>query len=535
MASGGTTLQPLPGPARQARAPADRSQSEYHRCCQETDAGRSAREGSHMPDKLTGPANKLLKYTSILLVILGAAAFVLEGTILVALLTEGSAAFVGDLRSSGLPTDAMTTTVAVTASAAVGLLTALLEIWAGRCGLLLRQGSGTSDRCQTLGIVLAGLSAITWLTDRITTGSLGPADFASLVLHIAVPVAFYAAARREERDDFWEGIKEQAVMRPAGARTAARINDRFVLDAVSGMMRPAREGEDPQVELLSLDEYERRENDSAVARHLAHSARSIHHCTASTFEDSVYGSLLIPREDLLASKMPFDSDVALGFNLEKGHLELVSDDADAASFVAFYLENQTLVKHSPATVLFELCDLVVHDDMTYLIDVEDKLDHLEDNMSEDVNEIPQDFTDFVMRTRSDLRVLESFYRQLSDVADSVATSPARVTSEQTTELFRVLSSRTERLAADARNLRDYALQIRSMYQGKIDVRQNKLMSVLTIVSTIFMPLTLLTSWYGMNFEYMPELHNSYAYYAIIAVAVGIATGEVVWFKRKRWF
>ena len=167
--------------------------------------------------------------------------------------------------------------------------------------------------------------------------------------------------------------------------------------------------------------------------------------------------------------------------------------------------------------------------------MEDRLDHLEDNMSEDVNEIPQDFTDFVMRTRSDLRVLESFYRQLSDVADSVATSPARVTSEQTSELFHVLSSRTDRLASDARNLRDYALQIRSMYQGKIDVRQNKVMTVLTIVSTIFMPLTLLTSWYGMNFEYMPELHNHYSYYMVIAVAVAVATAEIVWFKRKRWF
>ena len=74
-----------------------------------------------------------------------------------------------------------------------------------------------------------------------------------------------------------------------------------------------------------------------------------------------------------------------------------------------------------------------------------------------------------------------------------------------------------------------------MYQGKIDVRQNKVMTVLTLVSTIFMPLTLLTSWYGMNFEYMPELHNHYSYYMVIAVAVAVATAEIVWFKRKRWF
>ena len=481
----------------------------------------------------TGPNNKLLKWTSVLLVVLGAVGVVLEVSLAVGLGTQGVTPFLPDLERAGLPTDIMTVTVALSSSIVAGLLNSSLQLWAGRCGLLLRHGRGTAERCQVLGIVLAGLSAITWLTDRITSGALGSVDLVSLVLYIAVPVTFYAAARREERDDFWEGIKERSVLKPT-PRVAERVNDRFVLDERTGALRPAGEGERPSVELLSLDEYERRESDTAVARHLAHSARSIHHCTASTFEDSVYGTLLIPRENLVASGMPFDSDVALAFNLEQGHLELVSDDADAARFVAYYLENQMLVKHSPATVLFEMCDIVIHDDMTYLIDVEDRLDHLEDNMSEDVNEIPQDFTDFVMGTRSDLRVLESFYRQLSDVADSVATSPARVTSEQTTELFRVLASRSERLAGDARNLRDYALQIRSMYQGKIDVRQNKVMTVLTIVSTIFMPLTLLTSWYGMNFEYMPELHNHYAYYVVIAVAVGIVTGEVVWFKHKRW-
>ena len=482
----------------------------------------------------TGPNNKLLKYTSFLLVVLGIVGIVLEVSLAAGLLAGGISSFAPNLQRTGLPTDVMTLTVAMCSSVAAGLLNAGLQIWAGWSGARLRHGAPLADRCQTLGILLTGFSAIAWIFDRVTSGALGSLDIVILAFSIAVPITYYIAAKREERDDFWEGIRERAVMHPT-ARVASRVNDRFVLDAVSGALRAAHPSEAPTVELLSLDEYERRESDSAVARHLAHSARSIHHCTASTFEDSVYGTLLIPRENLIASGMPFDSDVAIAFNLERGHLELVSDDADAAGFVGYYLENQMLAKHAPATVLFEMCDLVVHDDMAYLIDVEDRLDHLEDNMSEDVNEIPQDFTDFVMRTRSDLRVLESFYRQLSDVADSVATSPARVTDEQTTELFRVLSSRTERLAADSRNLRDYALQIRSMYQGKIDVRQNKVMTVLTIVSTIFMPLTLLTSWYGMNFEYMPELHNRYAYYVMIAIAVGMATGEVIWFKRKRWF
>ena len=486
------------------------------------------------PDENAGQRNTLLQVASILLMVFGVVGAVTDLVLAIGLATAGASSIAPQVMRAGLPTDQMTLTVVATSAISVSLLCCTLQIWSGSRGLALRRGRGTAERCQTLGIVIAGTSSISWLFDRVIGGAVSYADVAVLVAQIVVPVLFYRAARREQGQDFWAGVKAHGRRVPA-ARPTASVADSFVIDQATGTVRPAAGGERACVEFLSLDEYERRESDSTVSRHLAHSARSIHHCAASTFEDSVYGTLLFPRETLTAGGMPFDDDVALAFNLERGHLTLVSDDPDAAGFVAYYLENQALVKHDASTVLFELCDLTIHDDMSYLIDVEDSLDRLEDNMSEDVNEVPQDFSDFVMHTRSELRVLESFYRQLSDVADDIAVSPAHVTSEQTNELFRVLGARSERLAADSRNLRDYALQIRSMYQGKIDVRQNRVMTVLTIVTTIFMPLTLLTSWYGMNFENMPELHNPYAYYVLIGVAVLVVMFEVLLFRRKRWF
>ena len=60
------------------------------------------------------------------------------------------------------------------------------------------------------------------------------------------------------------------------------------------------------------------------------------------------------------------------------------------------------------------------------------------------------------------------------------------------------------------------------------------MTVLTVVTTIFMPLTLIVGWYGMNFRYMPELENRWSYPIVIVVSILIVIGSLLFFKKKKW-
>ena len=60
------------------------------------------------------------------------------------------------------------------------------------------------------------------------------------------------------------------------------------------------------------------------------------------------------------------------------------------------------------------------------------------------------------------------------------------------------------------------------------------MTLLTIVTTIFMPLTLIAGWYGMNFIYMPELSSRWGYPIVIGVSVLIVIVSLVFFKKKKW-
>lgn len=76
------------------------------------------------------------------------------------------------------------------------------------------------------------------------------------------------------------------------------------------------------------------------------------------------------------------------------------------------------------------------------------------------------------------------------------------------------------------------MQIREMYQLQIQLKQAAAMRILAVVSVIFLPLTLLVGWYGMNFEFMPELHWLWAYPAICLTAAAIIIGELLYFRKK---
>lgn len=83
--------------------------------------------------------------------------------------------------------------------------------------------------------------------------------------------------------------------------------------------------------------------------------------------------------------------------------------------------------------------------------------------------------------------------------------------------------------------REAAASIQEVYLSSVSNRMNEVMKVLTIISTIFIPLTFIVGVYGMNFRYMPELEQPWAYPATWGVMLAIALGMVAYFKKKKWF
>ena len=108
-------------------------------------------------------------------------------------------------------------------------------------------------------------------------------------------------------------------------------------------------------------------------------------------------------------------------------------------------------------------------------------------------------------------------------------------SEEEKAQCQLFSIRAELLHDHVEMLREYLVQIRELYQSLIAVQQNQVMSILTVVTTIFLPLTLIAGWYGMNFKHMYELNSPYSYPIFILISFLVCISLVIYFKKKHWF
>jgi magnesium transporter len=82
--------------------------------------------------------------------------------------------------------------------------------------------------------------------------------------------------------------------------------------------------------------------------------------------------------------------------------------------------------------------------------------------------------------------------------------------------------------------RELANDLTDTYMSSVSNRMNEIMKVLTIIGTIFIPLTFLAGVYGMNFHYFPELGWTWAYKAFWAICIVLAVSMLIWFRRRRW-
>lgn len=170
----------------------------------------------------------------------------------------------------------------------------------------------------------------------------------------------------------------------------------------------------------------------------------------------------------------------------------------------------------------------------YIDNFEDELTDKENVMLAGSDKIPADFEEDMQKARRALLRTNRYYQQLADLGQMLAEAPGEVIDKKTGRYYRFFADRMLRLLAEAEDLREYSSQIYDMYQSRINIKQNKVMQFLTVITTIFMPLTLITGWYGMNFRNMPELAWKYGYVAVIIISALLLLAELCIFKRKKW-
>lgn len=166
------------------------------------------------------------------------------------------------------------------------------------------------------------------------------------------------------------------------------------------------------------------------------------------------------------------------------------------------------------------------------------LDQLEAAISDGETEVltgaHEAYLDRIIAWRQELLRLKRYYDQLDSIFDDLAENDNGLLSKQDVRRFANLGNRMERYLNAVQSLRESVTQLREAYQSQLSIQQNDLMKIFTVVTAVFLPLTLLAGWYGMNFTGMPELRWKYGYPAVILVSVTIVAALVIYFKKKKW-
>ena len=131
-------------------------------------------------------------------------------------------------------------------------------------------------------------------------------------------------------------------------------------------------------------------------------------------------------------------------------------------------------------------------------------------------------------------LLQNYYENFMTIGEDLEMNHHHIFEDDDSRYFEIFTRRIERLSKNVEMLREILNQAHSAHQSREDYRLNKTMQFFTVVTTIFMPLTLIAGWYGMNFENMPELKSIYGYPAVIVLSCIVVIGLIVLFKKKKF-
>ena len=143
----------------------------------------------------------------------------------------------------------------------------------------------------------------------------------------------------------------------------------------------------------------------------------------------------------------------------------------------------------------------------------------------------EDIRSRIQPIRKQLLTLRGYYDQIADMGRDLEENENRYFAKKQLRYFGTVADRADRLKDRTSHLLEYAQQVRDSYQAVIDAKQNENMQFLTMISTIFFPLTLITGWYGMNFQDMPELDGGYPVIILVSILVVIVC--IFIFKKKK--
>ena len=280
------------------------------------------------------------------------------------------------------------------------------------------------------------------------------------------------------------------------------------------------------VAVLTPQEWAERRESFSIDTDLDPAAGEVLSTKAEVNYNSLTGSFLIPDREALG-----ENSWGFSFVLDQTGIIFIDESGKAQEIIEAVSRRGHTKRPCLERFLYDFLEIIVKDDLHLMESIEKVLDDYESRILADEDRLNLERINHI---RSQMRELCIHYEQLIDMTQELEENENGFFKEKDLHYLHLFMNRMLRLSDIAASVRDHTAQVRELYQTQLDVRQNRTMTLLTVIATIFMPLTLITSWYGMNFRHMPELEYTWSYPVVILVCLAIAIGCLVFFKKKKW-
>lgn len=183
-------------------------------------------------------------------------------------------------------------------------------------------------------------------------------------------------------------------------------------------------------------------------------------------------------------------------------------------------------------LMYALLDAVVDNYLTVIEAFGDKIEELEDSVftAEPNNEISNQ----IQELKREILKMRRLIVPLREVINRLSKTESSIIEQKTHSFLSDLYDHIIQVNENVELYREMVWSLMDMYMSILSNKMNEVMKVLTIIATIFIPLTFIAGIYGMNFDNMPELHTKNGYFVLIGVMVAIFLMMLVYFRRKKW-
>lgn len=184
-------------------------------------------------------------------------------------------------------------------------------------------------------------------------------------------------------------------------------------------------------------------------------------------------------------------------------------------------------------LLHQIIDAVVDDYFNLLNTLSEKIEKLDSTIS--TKRVPSWFLDMLSNLRREIYYVRRVISPVRDVVNSLWITEVQLIEPINKKFFKDVLDHIMLAIEYNDNYREIVVNLQDLYINQINTKTNDIMKILTIVTTLLAPSTLISSIYGMNFERMPILNNEYGFYIALSISFGSTFLMIWYFKRKKWF